>query len=414
MSSLNPTVDAMQRQLRPGDTILVGTGTGEPLALIDALIEAAARVGGEGIRALQVTTGGSERLAEASSPALTLWTPVPGTKSRKAIAENRAVLYPETMAGLLRAILAGTLRIDGVLVQGRELDARTATPGLVADIMLAAWDHARFRALELNDRLPRIAAEGLLEIGRADILVRSSREPAEMPEEPPSAAATRIGELVAQIVPDGATLELGIGRALAGIVPALNAYRRDLAMHTGIVGNAAMHLIEGGAVSRPVRGKAMAVGPTAMGTRRFYEWADGNERIALVGSEIAHNPDALAATPRFTAINAALQVDLAGNANLNARGGRVVSSVGGAGDFSAAGARGEASVIVLFATTRDGASTLVPVADAQSIAHRNVTHVVTEHGIARLRGLDARGRARAIAAIAAPQHRAALTEAAES
>ena len=409
---MNATAELLKRYLQPGDTVLVSAGTGEPLALIEALIEAAAELGGPGIRAIQVTSHGSERLAEASGPALTLWTPVPNTKSRKAIAEGRAVLYPETIASLLRAIQDGSLRLGGVLVQGREIDARTASPGLVADMMLVAWEHARFRALELNDRLPRIRSEGLLDIARAEIVVRSSREPTEIPEETPSAHAVRIGEYVAEIVPDGATLELGIGRALAGIVPALNAHRRDLAMHTGIVGDAAMHLITGGAVSRPIRGKALAVGATAMGTHRFYAWADDNELIALVDSRIAHNRIALAATPRFTAVNSALQVDLEGNVNLTSRGGRVVSSVGGAGDFAAGGASGEASIIALMSTSAQGTSSLVPAADAKSIPHTHVTHVVTEHGIARIRDLDPRGRARALAAIAAPEHRAALLAAA--
>ena len=75
-------------------------------------------------------------------------------------------------------------------------------------------------------------------------------------------------------MPDGATIELGVGRALAGVVPALARTRRDLAMHTGIVGNAAMRLIQAGCVSRRVRGTAMAVGATAMGTHAYYAWAN--------------------------------------------------------------------------------------------------------------------------------------------
>jgi acyl-CoA hydrolase len=165
-------------------------------------------------------------------------------------------------------------------------------------------------------------------------------------------------------------------------------------------------------VSRPIRGSALAVGPTAMGTRAFYEWADDEDRIALVGSHIAHDADALAATPRFTAVNSALQVDLAGNVNVTSRAGRIVSSVGGAGNFTAAGARGEASVIALTATSNQGVSSIVPVVEAISIPAAHVTHVVTEHGIARIRDLDRAACARALTMIAAPEHRAALLAAA--
>jgi acyl-CoA hydrolase len=392
--------------LRPGDTVLVGTGTGEPAALIEELVAAASAM--PGIRAIQVMTGGAERLAEVSGAALRLSTPVPGSKTRKAIAEGRAELLTDPMSGLLRSILDGTLRIDGILMQGRALDERRATPGLIADLMLPAWERARFRALELNERLPRIACETTLEIAAAEHVVRRSRDPNELAEDAVSEAAARIGGFVAEIVPDGATLELGVGRALAGIAAALASRRRDLAMHTGIVGNAAMRLIEAGSVSRPARGRAMAVGATAMGTRGFYAWADGNPRIALVDSRLAHNVEALAATPRFVAMNAALQVDLRGNVNSTSHKGRIVSGVGGGGDFAAAGARGEASIIALFSTTPDGSSSVVRAVEAASVPASHVTHVVTENGVARIRGLSGSERARAIAAIAAPQHRGLL------
>ena len=399
----------LARLLRPGDTVLVGTGTGEPQALIEELIAAVEALRPQpAIRVIQVMTGGSERLAEVCGGVLDLWTPVPGPKTRKAIAEGRARLLGDSMSELLHGILVGSLRIDGILLQGRALDERHATPGLIADIMVPGWERARFRALELNDSLPRIACATAIDIGRADHVVRTSRAPNELMEDPVSDAAQRIGELVADIVPDGATIELGVGRALAGIAGALTMRRRDLAMHTGIVGNAAMRLIEAGCVSRPVRGAAYAVGATSMGTREFYAWADGNPRIALIDSRLAHNVEVLAATQRFVAINAAMQVDLAGNVNSTSHKSRIVSGKGGSGDFSAAGARSEASIIALFSTTRDGASTLLPSLEAVTVPGHHVTHVVTEHGVAALRGLGRAERGHAIAAIAAPEHRAAL------
>jgi acyl-CoA hydrolase len=124
-----------------------------------------------------------------------------------------------------------------------------------------------------------------------------------------------------------------------------------------------------------------------------------------VDSRLAHNSEVLAATPRFVAVNAALQVDLQGNVNSTSYQGRIVSGVGGGADFAAAGARAEASIIALFSTTRDGASTLVPAVEVVSVPGNHVTHVVTENGVALLRGRSASERVRAIAAIAAPQHR---------
>ena len=399
-------MSALKDLLRPGDTLLIGTGTGEPVSLIEELIAVAPQF--PGLRAIQVMTGGLEQLADATGPAIRLLTPMPGSKTRKAIAEGRAELLLLPMSALLHGVLDGSLGVTGVLMQGRALDEVTATPGLIADVMVPAWETARFRALELNDKLPRIACLTPLKIATAEHIVHSSREPKELLEDPVSEAAARIGELVAEIVPDGATIELGVGRALAGIVAALIAHRRDLAMHTGIVGDAAMRLIEAGCVSRPVRGTAMAAGATAMGTRAYYAWADNNPRIALVDSRLAHNADALAALPRFVAVNGALQIDLQGQVNSISHKGRIVSGVGGSGDFAAAGVRSVASVIVLFSTTPDGSSTIVPQADAVSLPADRVTHVVTEHGVACLRGATPIARARALAAIAAPEHRGKL------
>lgn len=396
--------------LRPGDTVLVGTGTGEPVDLIEALIAASPSV--YGLRAIQVMTGGREKLADAAGRSLSLVSPVPGQKTRKAINEGRAELLTLPMSGLLDAILNGSLRIDGVLMQGRAIDAYRATPGLIADIMVPAWERARFRALELNASLPRIGCASELEIAHADLVVHSDRPPNELPEDEASAAALSIGNLVATIVADGATIELGVGRALAGITSALIEQRRNLAMHTGIVGDAAMRLIEAGCVTRPLIGKACAIGATAMGTQAFYAWADGNERIALTDSRRAHNSDYLASWPSFTAINSAIQVDLQGNANATMHSGRLVSGPGGAVDFSSAGVRGAASIIAIFSTNRDGASNIVATTQAVSLPGNFITHVVTEHGVANLRELSPHKRSRELIAIAAPQHRQDLARAA--
>lgn len=400
------TTAHLRELLRPGDTVLVGTGTGEPVDLIEELVEASLTI--PGLRAVQVMTGGRERLAEAAGPHLRVLTPVPGSHTRKAINEGRAELLTLPMSGLLHGILDGSLRIDGVLMMGRAIDATHATPGLIADLMIPAWETARFRALELNDSLPRIACLTPLAISQAERVIHTQRPANQWPEDPISDLAQRMAGWVADIIPDGATIELGVGRALAGIVDALNARRRNLAMHTGIVGNAAMRLIEGGSVSRVVRGSAYAVGATAMGTQEFYSWADNNPRIALVDSRIAHDSIQLAALPKFVAINSAMQLDLQGNANSIVHNGRMISGPGGSGDFCKAGAHGAASIMMLFSTSRDGSSTLLPSVEAISVAAEHITHVVTEHGVAHLAGHTPAERARAMVAIAAPEHRDAL------
>jgi acyl-CoA hydrolase len=146
-----------------------------------------------------------------------------------------------------------------------------------------------------------------------------------------------------------------------------------------------------------------------MGSRAFYAWADGEPRIALVDSRLAHDARALAALPRFVAINSGLQVDLLGNVNSTVHRGRRISGPGGAPDFAAAGARGAGSIVALLSTTPDGRSAIVREAEAITVPGAHVTHVVTEHGAACLVGLSAHERAGAIAAVADPAFRDALS-----
>lgn len=348
-------------------------------------------------------------LADASGQGLRLHTPVPGAKSRRAIADGRADLLQSSMSGLLRAILNRTQRIDGVLMLGRAEGKKRATPGLIADVMVPAWERARFRALELNDKLPRIPSQ-LLDINAAHYVLNTSYEPPELHSDSASAEAYTIGKFIAEIIPDGATIELGIGRALAGVTAALLHNHRNLAMHTGIVGDSAMQLIESGCVSRPIRGEAMAVGATAMGSRQYYSWVDRNRYVCLVDSRLAHQADVLSANPKFCAINSGIEVDLSGNVNSIVHRGRTIGGIGGGADFARGGAQGAASIIGLFATRHDGTSTIVGKAQGVSVPGQDVTHVVTEYGIAGIRGLRGKDRARVIASVAAPEHRQELIQ----
>ncbi len=396
--------------LRADDTVLVGTGAGEPRLLIEALIEAATGLSGP-IRVIQVMAGGLERLAQVSGPCLRLHAPVPGPLTRVAIAEGRAELLCLSMNELLESILCGKLRIDVVLAQGSRDTEQRALPGLIADVVIPAWEKARVRAIEINASLPRIMSEAGFNLAEADLVVECDYPPGELPREKEAGFSRRIAEWVVECVPDGATIEMGLGKALAGLPGALIGARRNLAMHTGLVGDWAMQLIEAGCVCRPIKGTAVALGATAMGTGSFYRWADRNPLIAIADSRIAHDPEHLAAQQDFVAINAVLEVDLTGRGNSSVLGGVQVSGIGGGRDFARAGASACASIVVLPATTRSGASAIVPRVEFQTLPQDAITHVVTEFGVARIRGLSGAARARALVAIADPRHRAALLEA---
>ena len=396
--------------MRPGDTVLVGTGAAEPRELIEHLICAAESIPG-GVRVIQIMAGGQERLAKASGTSVHLMTPVPGKLSRVAIAEGRAQLLRQSIGEILDQMDDGRLRIDGVLLQGRMDGPQHATPGLCSDIVVPAWAKARFRAIELNAAAPYIFSNCRLDLNEADIVLHTDYAVGEMPNETEGVFSSRIGNFVADCVVDGATIEMGIGRTLAGIPKALIATRRDLAMHTGRVGDWAMDLIEAGCVSRQIRGRAVAVGAAAIGTSSFYQWADANRSIAIVDSQTAHNVRHLAAQQKFTAINGVLEVDLTGSANSSVKGGMVVSGAGGAKEFARAGASAHGSIVVLSATTTSGKSRIVPRVEFETLSCGEITHVVTEFGVARIKGLSRHACAHALISIADPRHRDSLEKA---
>lgn len=208
----------------------------------------------------------------------------------------------------------------------------------------------------------------------------------------------RIAEAAAAVVPEGATVQYGLGRLPEAVVRALSA---PVAIASGLVTDAVADLAERG----------LLVGPALAS----YVWArrgtdlarDG--RLRLVGVEDLHRDDRLAATPRFVAVNAALEVGLDGAVNVERAGSRLVAGVGGHPDYCAAASRSPGGLsIVVLASTHGDRSSIVASPAVVSTPRCDVHVVVTEHGVADLRGLDEAGRAEALLAVADPAHRAEL------
>jgi acetyl-CoA hydrolase len=223
-----------------------------------------------------------------------------------------------------------------------------------------------------------------------------------------NAQAVRIGEYVAEIVEDGATIEIGVGQSLAGVAPALAARRRKLALHSGLIGDDLMILAEGGAIEPLPDREEFGRGTVLFGSKAFHEWAHGTSRAALIGSHEAQAISSLMALPKFTAINGALEVDLMGQVNTIGSGGRIVGGIAGILDFAFAGSLGAASIIAIESRRRDGTPKIVHQTSPVTLAAPLITHVVTEFGIADLRRKSIRERAECLVRIAHPDDRTVL------
>jgi 4-hydroxybutyrate CoA-transferase len=399
--------------VRDGDRILVGTGAGEPGALVDALIGSvlAAR---EGLEVIQVGFGGSEAIARINRiGSHHILMPVPGPIGRQGIREGRIGEYPASMGEIARLIQSGELQFDGVLLSGVRRSDGSISPGLSVDLGPIAAQKARFVALEINSRLPRTFSVNGASFDRAELIVETCSPPPESSARPSSPEDVRIARHVAELVPDGCILEIGVGQALSALALAMiETGRKGLSVHTGLVTDQIADLVRAGAVSKPAscRDGPCVVGTVIQGSSRLYGWVDENRAVVLADSSEAHDSIHLGSLGYFLAINSAAQVDLLGRVGASSWG----EALGGGGlrDFATAGALSVGSVIALRSRRSDGTSRIVPLVERAQLPANAVTHVVTEYGIARLQGLSPLERGMALAEISHPSDRVALRRAA--
>ena len=317
-------------------------------------------------------------------------------------------------------IRSGALPVDVVFVQVSPPDADGRHRlGLAADYLQAAIERARVVVAEVNPGVPRSEGETLLDPEQITFAIEAAEPPLELPRSTPVDTERTIAEYVAERVPDEAVLQFGIGTIPDAVCVAL-AGKRDLGIHSGLISDGVLDLIEAGAVTNRKKelDQGVSIGGVIFGTRRLYEFADLNPAVQLRSLEYTHAPSVIARFDAFVSIQTAVEVDLTGQINAETLGGVHIGAVGGANDFvraAAASPHGH-SITALRATTTSGKiSRIVPKLQDSVVTttRSDVDLVVTEYGVAELRGRTLRERADSLIAIAHPDFRAALTEAAE-
>ncbi len=303
--------------------------------------------------------------------------------------------------------LRDTARFDLALLQVAPPDAEgRCSLGIGCDFSPAVWPSSAKIVAHVNPSMPRTRGPSI-PWSRIDHVIEQDAPLLEIPDPEADPAMDAVAARVAELVPDNATLQLGLGRLQASVLRAVRE-RRHLRIHGGMVSDGLLGLIESGTLAS---GPDAVVVGVAIGTRALYEAAAAHVHFREVGHTHAH--EVLAAIPRLMAINSALSVDLLGQVNGEFLSGRQISGVGGLPDFlrgarQSAGGRG---IIALPASTPRGESRIVPMLPAGpvSVARVDADCIVTEHGVADLRHLDVHARAKALIAIAAPEHRDTLT-----
>ncbi len=402
--------------IRAGETVGWAEATAEPVLLTRILGEQAALC--PPFRVFFALTFASDFPSDLPNVAVTACGGAGAGK--RFFADGAGAVIPTNISGLCDLIAAGRPRIDVVLLQVTGPDAAGRyNAGLGIECLREMMEGARLVIAQINPALPWTNGDTLIEPGLIDILVPAEHPVLELPARPIGSVERAIAADVARLVPDRATIELGIGLIPEAVTAALGD-KRGLGIHSGAIGDGVAELMREGVVDN--RHKEIDPGITVtlmlMGTRRLYGFADRNPLLRIRSPRYTHDALVLGNFRRFVAINSALEVDLTGQVNAETAQGRNIGVTGGQMDFVRAANRAPEgrSIIALPSTSRDRRHSRIVARLPDGIVttpRADADCVVTEHGIAELKGCTLAERARAMIALADPAFRAELERAAE-
>lgn len=383
-----------------GGRVFIPCGAAEPLALFDAF--AAEPAAAAGLTFVGAYLPGANRRDWASLSAAE-GTFVSGDW-RASFEAGRFAFRPLTYFQTYGWLAATPLDAAVFHVSPPDADGRCSL-GVATDLSPAVAGREVLKLALVNPRMPRTAGPSIA-FDAFDAVVEGDWPLAEYDAGVLDPAFDRISHTIAELTPDGATVQFGIGKAGVAALAALEG-RKGLKIHSGMVTDPLLPVLDAGSVD------AVAAG-LALGTAALFERCASDRRIRFESAAFTHDIRTLAAIPRLTAVNSALEVDLFGQANAEFIDGRQVSGIGGLTDFLRGARLSEGGVpIVALNATAKGRSRIVPrlAPNAVSVPRADMGVVVTEHGAADLRGLSLDQRAQVLIAIAAPEHRDGLSDA---
>jgi acyl-CoA hydrolase len=398
--------------VRSGDRIVIGQACGEPTTLVEALIAQGGAIGG---LSAFIATSFSGLFTPAAVDVVPLASMGAIGALRALTAEHRLDVVPCHVGQIGPLIVSGAIGCDVAFVQVSPVNEHGVhSLGLISDHVQAAVATARVVVAEVNERVP-FTYGATLAAAAIDYAVHVSRPPVEVAPGRIGTTDAAIAKQVAAYVEDGTVLQVGIGAVPDAILRSLHD-RRDLGVHSGMIGDALVDLVEAGVITnarKPIDAGVSICG-ALIGTRRLYDFADHNPAIRMCPASYTHDPAVLARLDHLVTVNSAVEVDLTGQVNAEQSGAAYLGGTGGQVDFVRAGARsaGGHAVIALPATARNGRVSRItttlsgPVTTARS----DVDVVVTEFGAAELKGRTIGERAKRLAEIAHPDFRDELAQ----
>ncbi|MFI5360945.1 MAG: GNAT family N-acetyltransferase [Elusimicrobiota bacterium] len=414
------TAEEAVAPIRSGMRVLVGSGAAEPQHLVEALAARGPQLSDTEVVHI-LTLGAAPYVSPRFAGHLRHNALFIGPNVREAVGRGAADYTPCFLSDIPGMIRTGRLPIDAALVSVSPPEGGVCSLGVSVDILKAAVETAGYVVAQINPRMPWTSGDSLLGVGDIDAFVERDEPILELRSAPPTAVSHWIGRYAACLIEDGATIQVGIG-ALPDAVLACLDDKKDLGVHSEMISDGILRLYEKGVVTG--RRKSLHPGRIVtgfcMGTRRLYDAVDRNPDFEFHPSDYVNAPAVIARNERMVSINSALQIDLTGQVGADSIGHRFYSGVGGQVDFirGAACSKGGRSIIVLPSTAKDGdVSRIVPALSEGTgvvTTRADIDFVVTEYGIASLKGKTIQERAVALIQVAHPDHRGELAAAAKS
>ncbi|MGD1997204.1 MAG: acetyl-CoA hydrolase/transferase C-terminal domain-containing protein [Anaerolineae bacterium] len=410
------------KAIQSGDRIFLTGNCSVPRVLLEALVARAQEL--ENVEICHaLTIGSSDYVAPEMEGHIRANSLFIGPNVRKAVQEGRADFTPVLLSEFPLLFSKGILPVDVAFVHLSPPDEHGfCSYGIETGLTKSPAESAETIIAEVNPNMPRCLGDSFIHVSRLDYIVPVDYSLMELPMGKGEAAElhTRIAEHIAELIPDGATMQMGIG-AIPDAVLQFLYHKKDLGIHTELFSDSVIDLVEAGVVTNDRKtlhpGKITA--GFMLGTERLYEWVHDNPIIELHRTEYVNDPFVIAQNYRQIAINSAIEVDLTGQVCADSIGPKLYSGVGGQLDFIYGASRSEGGVpvIALPSTARGGEiSRIVPMLKrgAGVVTTRyHVHYVVTEYGVAHLYGKTIRQRAKALIRIAHPKFRDELTKAAK-
>jgi acetyl-CoA hydrolase len=392
--------------VRPGDTVILGHATAEPRSLVEALIEQR-----HALAPLKVFVGASFTGLLQPEHADALEFVGFGAVGRTASLARAGVLsiMPVHLGSIPALIRAGRIRADVVLLQLSEANGqRVHSLGLLSDYLQVAVARARAVIAEINPKVPFTLGETSVPAARLTASIRDDRDLVEVERRAPFAEDDLIADHVAARIPDGATIQFGVGGTPDAVLTRLHG-KNDLGVHSGLLSDSFVDLVEAGVVTnaRKEIDRGVTVTGSLYGTKRLYRWADRNPALSMRSLDYTHNANVLGRLSALYAINSAVEVDLTGQINGEFAAGAYVGTVGGQGAFARAAMTSTSgrSIVALPSTAKGGTASRIVSRLSGGItttARADADLIVTEHGVADLRGATLRQRTERLIAIADP------------